>query len=146
MPWPTTSELDDLVTCFCARTLPKNEWTHAAHLAVATWHVQHHGGEQALELLRTRITRLNEAHGTINDDASGYHETITRAYLRLLSDFVQAHPGLPAADCVQALLAGPLATKTILFRYYSEKLLMSVAARKGWLEPDIAPLDLSLSP
>ena len=133
-------ELDDLVTRFRARTLPKNEWTHRAHLAVGTWHVHQHGPAHALECLRTGITRLNEAHGTINDDAGGYHETITRAYVELLSDFIRTHSGIAAAECAQALLAGPLAEKTALFRYYSQERLMSVSARKGWVEPDIASL------
>ena len=140
MAWPTREELDDLVARFRARTLPKSEWTHEAHLAMGTWHVYRHGPEEALDLLRTGITRLNEAHGTVNDDSGGYHETITRAYVLLLSDFVGARPGLSAADCVQGLLVSPLIARKALFRYYSEKRLLSVPARKGWVEPDLEPL------
>jgi len=66
-------------------------------------------------------------------------ETITRAYVLLLSDFIRAHSGLVAADCVQALLESPLTAKTVLLRYYSEKRLGSVSARRGWVEPDIEP-------
>lgn len=142
MPWPTSDELDDLVTRFHARTLPKNGWTHLAHLAVGTWHVHRHGPEHALESLRTGITRLNEAHGTVNDEAGGYHETITRAYVHLLSAFLSTHPDRAVAECVQALLVSPLAAKTALFRYYSQERLLSVAARKGWVEPDIEPLSI----
>jgi hypothetical protein len=142
MPWPTSDELDDLVARFRAGTLPKDEWTHMAHLAVGTWHVHEHGPEQALELLRTGITRLNEAHGTVNDDAGGYHETITRAYVHLLSDFIRRPPGRAVADRVQALLVSPLAEKTALLRYYSKQSLGSVSARRGWVEPDIEPLRL----
>jgi len=142
MPWPTSDELDDLVARFHARTLPKVEWTHGAHLAVGTWHVREHGPDEALRLLRHGITRLNEAHGTVNGDNSGYHETVTRAYVRLLSEFVRANAGLAVADCVQALLASPLAEKTALLRYYSRASLGSVTARKGWVEPDLEPLRL----
>jgi hypothetical protein len=142
MPWPTSDELGDLVARFRARTLPKPEWTHLAHLAVGTWHVHAHGPEEALPLLRTGITRLNEAHGTVNDDNSGYHETITRAYVCLLSDFIRTHPGMAGADCVQAVLASPLAGKAALLRYYSKESLLSVPARKGWVEPDLEPLRL----
>ena len=142
MPWPTSDELDDLVTRFRARTLPKPEWTHPAHLAVGTWHVHERGPDDALELLRHGITRLNEAHGTVNDESGGYHETITRAYVCLLSEFIRRHPGLAVADCVQAVLASPLAGKTALLRYYSKENLLSVSARKGWVEPDLEPLRL----
>ena len=140
MPWPTSDELGDLVARFRARTLPKPEWTHLAHLAVGLWHVREHGPDRALELLRTGITRLNEAHGTVNGDDSGYHETITRAYVCLLSEFIRRHPGLAVADCVQAVLASPLAGKAALLRYYSKESLRSVPARKGWVEPDLEPL------
>ena len=143
MGWPTTDELDGLVARFRDRTLPKAEWTHLAHLAVGTWHVHRHGPEPALELLRSGITRLNEAHGTVNDDRGGYHETITRAYVCLLSDFIRMRPGRSAADCAQALLASPLAAKKALLSYYSETALMAVAARRGWVGPDVAPLRLS---
>jgi hypothetical protein len=142
MPWPTSDELDALVARFRACTLPKHEWTHLAHLAVGAWHVHRHGPEEALPLLRSGITRLNEAHGTVNDDAGGYHETITRAYVCLLSEFIRRHPGLAVADCVQGLLASPLAGKPALLRYYSKESLLSVAARKGWVEPDLEPLRL----
>jgi len=142
MPWPTSDELDDLVARFRARTVPKPEWTHRAHLAVGAWHVHQHGPDEALELLRRGITRLNEAHGTVNDDAGGYHETITRAYVCLLSEFIRTHTGLAAADCAQAVLAGPLAGRTALLRYYSKESLLSVSARKGWVEPDLEPLRL----
>jgi hypothetical protein len=137
MAWPTRGELDDLVARFRARTIPKSEWTHVAHLAVGLWHVHTHGPEPALALLRAGITRLNEAHGTVNDDGGGYHETITRAYVRLLSDFIRTQPGRDAADCVPALVVSPLAEKTALSRYYSRERLGSVAARRGWVEPDI---------
>ena len=140
MPWPTTDQLDDLVGRFRECTLPKSEWTHGAHLAVGTWHVHRHGAVAALELLRAGILRLNESHGTVNDDKGGYHETITRAYVLLLSEFLRERPGVPAADCVQALLVHPLMAKTALLRYYSEKALLSVAARKAWVEPDLLPL------
>jgi hypothetical protein len=142
MPWPTSDELDDLVARFRARTLSKHEWTHRAHLAVGTWHVHAHGPAQALEFLRSGITRLNEAHGTVNGDNSGYHETVTRAYVHLLYDFIRRHPGPAVAGCVQALLADPLAEKTALLRYYSRQSLGSVTARKGWVEPDLEPLPL----
>ena len=140
MPWPTSEELADLVARFRARTLPKHEWTHLAHLAVGTWHVHEHAPDRALELLRHGITRLNEAHGTVNSDHSGYHETVTRAYVRLLSAFIRTHDGRDVAERAQALLVSPLAEKAALLRYYTKETLTSVSARKAWVEPDVEPL------
>jgi hypothetical protein len=134
--WPSTKELDNLVSRFHARTLPKSEWTHQAHLAVGTWHVHRLGPDQALLRLRSAIRLLNDSHGTPNTDSSGYHETITRAYVMLLAAFIAGRNGLPAAECAQALLASPLAARDALLTFYSKERLMSVAARREWMEPD----------
>lgn len=136
MSWPSTEELDDLVSRFHARTLPKSEWTHQAHLAVGTWHVHRLGPDEALLRLRSGIRQLNDAHGTPNTDSSGYHETITRAYVILLADFMTARDGETAAACAQALLASPLARRDALLTFYSKERLMSVAARREWVEAD----------
>jgi hypothetical protein len=44
----TGAELEDLVRRFAERSLPKAEWTHAAHLAVGLWHVSRYGRDEAL--------------------------------------------------------------------------------------------------
>jgi hypothetical protein len=136
----TDTELDDLVMRFAECSLPKPEWTHAAHLAVGLWHVSRYGRDEALARLRLGISRLNESHGTINSPTGGYHETVTRAYVQLLVAFAARHPGMTDADRVTALLAGPLADKQALQRFYSRRRLDSVEARLGWAEPDLAPL------
>ncbi len=132
--------LDDLAAAFCAGTLPRAEWTHEAHLSVGAWHVHHHGPQAALPLLRARIRHLNGQHGTVNGPTSGYHETITAAYVRLIADFLAAsrEPALEAR--VAALLASPLAARPALFRYWSRERLLSPEARAAWVEPDLAPL------
>jgi hypothetical protein len=135
----TDAELEDLVQRFTARTLTKPEWTHAAHLAVGLWHVSRYGRDDALVRLRSAITRLNESQGTVNSATGGYHETITRAYVELLSAFAARHAEKTAAERVTALLADPLADKKALLRFYSRERLESVQARLGWAEPDLAP-------
>ena len=143
MEWPTTAELDSLVARFRARTLPAAEWTHLAHLAVGSWHVRTFGAAPALERLRDGIRRLNEAHGTPNSDTRGYHETITRAYVTLIAEFLATDAAAPdLAARVRDLLAQPLAAKDFLLAFYSRELLFSVTARHEWVEPDRAPLRL----
>jgi hypothetical protein len=135
------ADLDAFVLRFRERTLPKAEWTHHAHLAVGTWHVHRYGVATAINLLRDGIRALNDSHGTANTDSSGYHETITRAYAWLIAEFLAAGPtGATLAERVQALLASPLAGKNALLEYYSRDRLMSVAARRGWITPDLSRL------
>jgi hypothetical protein len=139
----TALPLDALVAAFRDETLPRGEWTHAAHLRVGAWHVHHHGAGTTLALLRARITRLNERHGTVNSDTSGYHETITVAYVKLIEAFLATFaPEVALEARVEALLAGPLGDRALLFRFWSRETLLSAAARRGWVPPDLAPLSV----
>jgi hypothetical protein len=133
-------ELEHLAQRFSDRTLPKAEWTHAAHLRVGLWHVLHHGPEEALRLLRERIRAYNEVVGVPNTDHGGYHETITRFYLRQIAHFVdQADRSRPINELADALVAA-LGDKGLLFEFYSRQRLDSVEARRRWVEPDLQPL------
>ena len=140
----TTTDPAALAARFSALTLLKEEWTHAAHLTVGAWHVEAYGAAEALTRLRAGIRRLNESHGSVNTATSGYHETITAAYVTLLDAYLNACPrGLPLAERVDRLLAGPLAARDMLFTFYSRERLMSTEARARWVEPDLVPLELS---
>jgi len=137
----TDADIDALATRFEAAAIPATEWTHHAHLTVGAWHVARYGRDAALDRMRAGIRRLNAAHGTIDSDTRGYHETITCAFVRLLAAFLAARPaGEPLAATVAALLAGPLAARDVLLGHYSRERLLSVAARRGWVDPDLAPL------
>ena len=140
MSWTSDPELDRLVVRFRDATRHAAEWTHGAHLAVGTWHVHHHGAGVALDLVRTGILRLNDQHGTPNTDTRGYHETITRAYLLLIDDVLARGPRTTAPDAVARVLRDPIAAAGALLHYYSKDTLMSVAARRGWVEPDLRSL------
>jgi hypothetical protein len=138
----TAAELEELVRRFQACELSRPEWTHAAHLSVGLWHVSHYGRNDALTRLRGGIRRLNESNGVVNSASTGYHETITWAYVQLLAKFAERHPALPVADRVTRLLAGPLAERSALLTFYSRARLETAEARLGLVEPDLAPLDL----
>ncbi|MCQ4159985.1 hypothetical protein NON00_08580 [Roseomonas sp. GC11] len=133
--------LDALGERFLARSLPKPEWTHAAHLAVAAWLLLRRPEIDAAREMPGLIRAYNEATGVPNSDTRGYHETLTLAWLRGVGAFLEAMPpGLAAHAAVNALLASPLAEKRSPLAYWSEGLLFSPAARRGWVVPDLAPL------
>jgi adenylate kinase family enzyme len=132
---------------FEACAIPEKGWTHAAHLTVGIWHVERYGRQDALARLRTGIRRLNESHGKVNSATAGYHETITAAYVTLLSQLLdRRHEGETLGALVTRLLEGPLAARDMLLAFYSRERLMSVEARAAWVEPDVAPLELSAVP
>jgi hypothetical protein len=135
--------LEELVTAFRARTLTHAEWTHAAHLAVGAWFVHHEGAAGALARLREEISRLNDRHGTVNSPTSGYHETITSAFVWLLEEGLASFaPDVPLERRIEALLAGPLGGSRVLFSFWSRDLLMSPRARAEWIAPDLKELRL----
>ncbi len=131
-----------LARAFGDGSLPRPAWTHQAHLLVGLWHLHRYGGPQALMRMRTGIRRLNRGHGVANGPGSGYHETITRAYLTLLGAFVHLQGSRPLAAQAALLLAAPLAAPDLLGRFYSAPLLASALARRCWVAPDRAPLDV----
>ena len=139
----TAHELDELVRRFEACALPRPEWTHAAHLCVGLWHVCRYGPEAALARLRLGIRRLNESNDVVNSATSGYHETITRAYVQLLAAFADRHADTPLVDRVERLLTSELAERSALLKFFSRARLESAEARLGWIEPDVAPLALA---
>ena len=94
-------------------------------------------------MLRDGIKRLNVSLGGANTPSSGYHETITAAYVTLIAAFLDAcPPDLPLGGRVDRLLASPLAGRDILFSFYSRERLLSTDARARWVEPDLGPLRL----
>lgn len=134
-------DLDHFAARFVACRIPKAEWTHLAHLAIGMWHIHTYGANEALTRLRNGIRRLNDSHGTPNTETSGYHETVTRAYVQLLAQFLDACPSaMPLAERLSRLIASPLAEREALLEFYSRERLMSPQARAGWVEPDITDL------
>jgi hypothetical protein len=133
--------LEELAAGFRACTISHADWTHAAHLRVAAWHVDRFGRAEALERLRAGIRRLNDHHGTPNSTTRGYHETITVAYVHLVADFLARSPaGTTLATRAAQMLAGPLGARDVLLRHWSQALLMSPVARAEWVAPDLLPL------
>jgi hypothetical protein len=125
---------------FLDRTLPRAEWTHAAHFAAALWLMRHRPEIELSRDMPGLIRAFNEAKGRVNDDTTGYHETITQASLRAARPFLDANPDVPLFQVVAALLRTELGNPNWLLQYWSRERLMSVDARRTWLEPDRKPL------
>jgi hypothetical protein len=134
------SETEHVATGLIARTLPKAEWTHHAHLRAGLWHVLHHGPFVALDLLRARISAYNTSVGTANTDSSGYHETITRFYVVVIDRFLATVDRTLEVDELARQLIERYGDRRLLQHYYSESRLFSVEARRSWVEPDLRPI------
>ena len=124
-----------------ARSLPRAEWTHAAHFAAALWLMRYRPELDAAVTMPGLIRAYNESVGRVNDDSGGYHETITLASLRAARGVLDAYPpDMPVHRIVNALMWSSLANPNWLLEYWSRDRLMSVEARRGWVEPDLKSL------
>jgi len=133
----TAQDIEAFVRDFEALRLPKPRWTHHAHLVIGLWYLTHHSPDDALSIVRQRIRAYNEAVGTANTDSSGYHETLTRLFLRGIAAHILAHSSESLPSSLALLFQSPLAHKDWPLSFYSRERLFSVAARHGWLEPDL---------
>jgi len=124
-----------------SRTLPREQWTHEAHLA-ATTYLLLECPELDLDFqLRGIISRYNESVGGVNSDSEGYHDTITHAYLRGIRLFLaEADSSRPIHALVNELLMSPMGGRDWPLRFWSKERLMSVEARREWVEPDLRPM------
>ena len=122
-----------------ARTLPREEWTHEAHLA-ATIYLLSRRSDIDLDTELPDIIRLyNESVGGVNDDTQGYHETITRTFLNGARLFLsEADPGEALVDLANEFILSPMGRRDWPMRFYSAERLFSVEARRNFVPPDLA--------
>jgi hypothetical protein len=124
-----------------ARTLPREEWTHEAHLAATTYLLLRRPEIDLDGELPGLIRRYNESVGGVNDDTQGYHDTITRVFLHGVRLFLsEADSAEPPHELVNALLLSPMGRRDWPLRFYSREHLLSVAARRAFVQPDVAAL------
>jgi hypothetical protein len=139
--YTSESEIIRIGEGFADCSLPRSEWTHAAHFAAALWLLRTRPELDAAAVLPGMIRAYNDSVGWVNDDSGGYHETITQASLRALKGVLEANPpDMPLFQIVNALMASGLGNPNWLLEYWSRERLMSVEARRQWLEPDLKPL------
>jgi len=139
-PYATAAEVERVVAGFRDGTLPQSEWTHRAHLTVALWYATHHPPAEALDLVRAGILRLNAAHGVVTTPTRGYHETITRFYMRVVRHYLDQEGA--AGDWAERSnrFIARYGSRELPLRHYSEARLKSPEARAEWVEPDVLPL------
>jgi hypothetical protein len=133
------AEIERIGLGLVERTLPKPEWTHAAHFAAAFWLLRR-AERHAFREMPGLIRAYNESTGVANTDTGGYHETITLASLRAACAWLARRPSAPLYEALNEMLASPYGRSEWLLAYWSKPVLFSVTARRMWVEPDVQPL------
>ncbi|MBC7805820.1 MAG: hypothetical protein H7145_06685 [Akkermansiaceae bacterium] len=132
-------EPDDatFLRAFESCSLPRSEWTHRAHLRMAYLYLcDFPDAEELLPVIRRRIQTYN----TANRNRSGYHETITAAYLYFVADRLRHRrsPDFAGFERENADLFAP--GGAVLLQYYRGETLFSPEARARFISPDRTPL------
>lgn len=138
--------LDDaaLLAGFRQATLTPDQFDHRAHVRLAWLLLQDQSFEDALAELREGLPRVLQAFGLEDLPDQGYHETTTQAFLHLVASTAAHHAGGEAAtDSLAFVEAQPqLLSSKLLRLYYSPGRRKAAAAKKRFLEPDLAPLPM----
>ena len=139
--FPSDAEIIRIGEGLIARTLPRPEWTHEAHLATTTYLLTRRPDIDIDRELPGFIRAYNESVGGVNSDSEGYHETITRVFLHGVRLFLaEADLKEPLHELVNELLLSPMGRRDWPLRFYSAERLFSVEARRKFVPPDIAAL------
>ena len=117
--------------------LPREAWTHEAHLAACSWLVCARGDIDTERELPLIIAAYNVAVGGVNDHKQGYHHTITQVYIAAVkAHLAEVGHDLPSYKAVNALLLSERGSRDLPLRFYSKERLFSVQARREFVAPD----------
>ena len=134
--YQSQEEIELLVQGFIGKTLPKEQWTHHAHLTTAIWHLKNYDVDEATCLLKSGIISYNLSVGSINNGSGGYHETLTIFWITVVDCFVRHHSHLNLTDTCNAFLQSNLADRALPFLFYIKENVLSKAARAKYMQAD----------
>jgi hypothetical protein len=140
----------EFLTAFEECTLAREDWTHEAHVRMAWLYLTKLGAEIVLDRVRGGIKKLNATFARQRSplcraanpkDArglTGYHETITAAFVAVIASRITAGEDFAAfRDHNPDLFDRKFPT---LLKHYRPERLYSPTAKKEFIEPDLIPL------
>jgi hypothetical protein len=140
----------ELAAILPAITGPTGEFRHRQHIHLAFWAVRRYGMPDAIE----RVCEWIRHMAAYQRAPQKYHHTVSRAWMELVAHHVTGdrlsgipagtHP--PSGDADFDAFTGrhpALLDKRLLSRHYRSATLASGPARRGWVEPDLAPFPWS---
>jgi hypothetical protein len=123
---------------FAAGSVPSAEWTHQAHIAMATVYLARYGDSvlpHTRAALRNHLLSRGKPIGL-------YHETLTIFWLAVIAEAMQAQQTLPLHAVVCRNCAAFGGQSKLHARYYSFDVFNSAEAHAHWIRPDLLPLPI----
>jgi hypothetical protein len=129
-------ECEAFLGAFEDGSLPGTEWTHQAHIAMATVYLPRYG-DSVLPHTRAAIRNYLLSRGKA---VTNYHETLTIFWLAVVAEALREQPALPQHEsvCRNCALFG--AQSKLHEQYYSFDVFNSAEARARWSPPDLRRL------
>lgn len=128
--------LEAFVEAWRTGTLPKTEWTHAAHVAVCAFHAWPAvPAEVLLGQMRAGIIAYNDAVGTANTPTSGYHETLTRFWCGVVAATLATAGPPTRLAAVRHAVAALGEARALHAAHYDIDVVQDPAARATWVPP-----------
>lgn len=132
-------DLDDqaFLARFEQRDLTAEDFDHRGHLRMAWLHLRRFGREEATIRLCNGIHELATRLGA----PEKFNHTLTEALVRIMARRMRKNPCRRFRAFLDANSDLVADARGLLARYYSDDVLYSARARKGWVEPDRAPIE-----
>ena len=131
--------LQGFVEAWKAGKLPKAEWTHAAHVAMAAYFAFDHAAAATFAIMKAGILHHNTSVGTPNTEDNGYHETLTRFWSSEIGEFVRAGRYSSRLEAVRAAVSAFGSDRDRFRRFYTFDVVRDRRARREWIAPDREP-------
>lgn len=125
----TDAEILNMVDRLERCLLPKEDFHHRDHLAMAVVYLYAADFETAMDRMRSSLKRFAGHHHV----TGLYHETLTRFWLQQVE--MRLDRQLCLEESVRSIQA-QLNDKNLAFEYYSRERINSTEAKEKWLPPD----------
>jgi len=129
--------LERFFAAFFDFSLPRAEWSHGAHVALAAYLLYDSDVPTVLPKVRQALSTYIEACGGRNADDTGYHETLTVFWLKVISRKVREEWFDSRLEAVRSMVAVYGEARELATQYYSYDLKSDTLSRKQWVEPDL---------
>lgn len=137
MTYKTENEILDVVRKFETGTISREAWRHCEHLTVAFYYIKNSDSLiEATDRMRVGIFNLLKSFAIDLEMEMPYHETMTRFWMKAVSDFANTKNGYSIVETANAIVE-KLGDKNLPLRFYSRELLFSDKARSEFVEPDL---------
>ena len=117
-------------------SLPLTSWHHREHVKVAYLYLRKYPLQIAGDRMGEGIRTLNNKHQVVEGPTSGYHETMTQAWLRLIACTMAVYGSRNSADDFFDFHPQLSQKKALRFFYSPERLLLP-EAKTHFLQPDL---------